>query len=63
MVKDASLASNITVTEMFMDTQRIVGQTWEYLPLYLEAGFIYLMFCTVLTKLQSVGEKKLSAYA
>ena len=63
MVKDASLASNITVTEMFMDTQRIVGQTWEYLHLYLEAGFIYLMFCTVLTKLQSVGEKKLSAYA
>lgn len=63
MVKDASLASNITVTEMFMDTQRIAGQTWEYLPLYLEAGFIYLMFCTVLTKLQSVGEKKLSAYA
>ena len=40
MVKDASLASNITVTEMFMATQRIVGQTWEYLPLYLEAGFI-----------------------
>lgn len=40
MVKDASLASNITVKEMFMATQRIVGQTWEYLPLYLEAGFI-----------------------
>ena len=40
MVKDTSLASNITVKEMFMATQRIVGQTWEYLPLYLEAGFI-----------------------
>ena len=40
MVQDAPLASNITVKEMFMATQRIVGQTWEYLPLYLEAGFI-----------------------
>ena len=62
MVKDASLASNITVTEMFMATTRIAARTWQYLPLYLEVGFIYLMFCTVLTKLQSIGEKKLSAY-
>ena len=62
MVKDTSLASNITVTEMFMATNRIASRTWQYLPLYLEVGFIYLMFCTVLTKLQSMGEKKLSAY-
>lgn len=62
MVKDTSLASNITVTEMFMATTRIAARTWQYLPLYLEVGFIYLMFCTVLTKLQSIGEKKLSAY-
>ena len=62
MVKDTSLASNITVTEMFMATTRIAARTWQYLPLYLEVGFIYLIFCTVLTKLQSVGEKKLSAY-
>ena len=47
---------------MFMATTRITARTWQYLPLYLEVGFIYLMFCTVLTKLQSVGEKKLSAY-
>ena len=62
MVKDTSLASNITVTEMFMATSRIAARTWQYLPLYIEVGVIYLMFCTVLTKLQSVGEKKLSAY-
>lgn len=54
MVKDTSLASNITVTEMFMATTRIAARTWQYLPLYLEVGFIYLMFCTVLTKLQKV---------
>lgn len=59
MVKDTSLAANITVTEMFMQTQRIVARTYEPLILYLEVGFIYLMFCTVLTKVQSWGEKKL----
>ena len=63
MVKDTSLAANITVTEMFMVTQRIVARTYEPLALYIEVGVIYLLFCTVLTKLQSIGEKKLSAYA
>ena len=62
MVKDTSLAANITVTEMFMVTQRIVARTYEPLLLYLEVGLIYLIFSTVLTKLQSVGEKKLGAY-
>ena len=60
MVKDTSLAANITVTEMFMATQRIVARTYESLALYLEVGFIYLMFCTVLTKLQRVAEKRMA---
>lgn len=59
MVKDTSLAANITVTEMFMVTQRIVARTYEPLLLYLEVGLIYLIFSTVLTKLQVVWEKKL----
>ena len=57
MVKDTSLAANITVTEMFMTTQRIVARTYEPLLLYVEVGLIYLIFCTVLTKLQTSGEK------
>lgn len=61
MVKDTSLAANITVTEMFMVTQRIVARTYEPLLLYLEVGLIYLIFSTVLTKLQRVGEKRLQA--
>ena len=60
MVKDTSLAANITVCEMFMKTQQIVARTYEALALYLLVGFIYLIFCTVLTKLQSWGEKKLA---
>lgn len=62
MIKDTSLAANITVTEMFMATQRIVARTYEPLALYIEVGLIYLLFCTVLTKLQSVGEKRMNAH-
>lgn len=62
MVKDTSLAANITVTEMFMTTQRIVARTYEPLLLYVEVGLIYLIFCTVLTKLQTSGEKCLQKY-
>lgn len=63
MVKDTSLAANITVTEMFMVTQRIAARTYEPLALYIEVGLIYLLFSTVLTRLQRVGEKKLNARA
>ena len=62
MVKDTSLAANITVTEMFMTTQRIVARTYEPLALYCEVALVYLLFSTVLTKLQRAGEKRLSAY-
>ena len=62
MVKDTSLAANITVTEMLMVTQRIIARTYEPLILYIEVGLMYLIFSTVLTKLQSIGEKKLRYY-
>ena len=62
MVKDTSLAANITVTEMFMVTQRIVARTYEPLALYIEVGLIYLLFSTVLTRLHNMGEKKLNIY-
>ena len=62
MVKDTSLAANITVMEMFMATQRIAARTYEMLPLYCEVGLIYLLFSTVLTWLQRIGEKRLASY-
>lgn len=62
MVKDTSLAANITVMEMFMATQRIVARTYEPLVLYCEVGVIYLIFCTVLTWIQHRGEKRLNRY-
>ncbi len=62
MIKDTSLAANITVTEMFMATQRIVARTYEPLVLYIEVGLVYLLFCTVLTWLQHMGEIRLNVY-
>ena len=62
MVKDTSLASNITVTEMFLATRQIAGRTYQFLPLYLEVAFVYLIFSTVMTWIQRWGEKKLSRY-
>ena len=48
---------------MFLATERIAARTAEPLALYMEVGVIYLLFCTVLTKLQRVGEQRLSVYA
>ena len=63
MVKDTSLAANITVMEMFMATQRIAARTYEMLPLYCEVGgdlpdvFDGADLCAALA-----GEKKLAVY-
>lgn len=59
MVKDTSLAANITVMEMFKVTEQINARVYEPLALYIEVGLIYLLFCTLLTRLQRWGEKKL----
>lgn len=62
MVKDTSLASCITVPEMLQTTKQIVAVTYESLLLDAEVGLIYLIISTILTKLQSIGEKKLNFY-
>ncbi|MBR2685056.1 MAG: amino acid ABC transporter permease [Erysipelotrichaceae bacterium] len=62
LVKDTSLASNITVTEMMMTTRMINARKYEALTLYLEVALIYLIFSTVLTYIQHWGERKLSSY-
>ena len=62
MVKGTSLAASITVMEMFRQAQVINGRTYEALGLYGEVALIYLIFCTLLTWLQHLGEKKLASY-
>ncbi|OFL65744.1 cysteine ABC transporter permease [Facklamia sp. HMSC062C11] len=60
LVKDSSLASTITVTEMMLVTQRAVARTYEPLLLYIEVAFVYLIFCTILTYVQGKLENKLT---
>lgn len=62
MVKGTSLASVITITEMFRQAQIINAIYYEPLWLYLEAAMFYLLFCSVITLIQRAGEKKLSTY-
>lgn len=63
MIKDTSLVSNITMTEMFRATVQINASVYEPLLLYTEVALVYLLFSTVLTGLQRWGEKRLGAYA
>ena len=63
MIKDTSLVSNITMTEMFRATVQINASVYEPLLLYTEVALVYLLFSTVLTWLQRWGEKRLGAYA
>ncbi len=62
LVKDTSLAANITVAEMFLAGQRIAARSLEVMAIYCEVAFIYLLFCTVLTKLQTYCEKRMNTY-
>lgn len=60
LLKETSLASTITVAEMFMETKRIASRNFQYLALYIEVALVYLMFTTVLTFIQHAIEKKLN---
>jgi amino acid ABC transporter membrane protein, PAAT family (TC 3.A.1.3.-) len=62
MLKGTSMASTISVMEMFRQAQVINGRVYESLGLYVEVALIYLLFCTILTWLQHKGEKRLAAY-
>jgi cystine transport system permease protein len=62
LVKDTSLAAVITVTEMFQTSQQIVAATYEPLWLYIEVAFIYLIFSTFLSWLQSWMEGRFDRY-
>ncbi len=56
LVKDTSLAYNVALVEILATAQRIASRTYDYFWLYLEAGLIYLIFCSVLTVVQRKTE-------
>lgn len=59
LVKDTSLASVITVPELFLAAQRIAAVTYQPLVLYTEAAILYLLISSVLSYLQSRLEIRL----
>ncbi|KRM11738.1 amino acid ABC transporter permease [Paucilactobacillus suebicus] len=62
LVKDTSLASSITILEMFMVSQQITAKNYEPLLMYTIVAVIYALFCSVLTILQHYLEKRTSRY-
>lgn len=63
LVKDTSLAASITYVEMFRTAQQITATTYEPLLLYSEAALFYLLFCSVLSVLQTILEKRFDRYS
>lgn len=59
LVKDTSLAYSVALVEVLATAQRIAARTYDYFWLYLEAGLVYLIFCSVLTVLQRKAEAAL----
>lgn len=60
LIKDTSLVSVITVTELLRTSQEIIAATYQPLPLYLAAAAIYWILSTALSALQHVLERRLS---
>ncbi len=59
LIKDTSLVSVITVTELMLATKEVIAITFRPLPLYLAAAVIYWMLSLCFERLQSRLEKKL----
>ncbi|WP_449413087.1 amino acid ABC transporter permease [Pandoraea soli] len=60
LIKDTSLVSVITVTELLRSAQEVIATTYQPLPLYLACAAIYWVLSTGLSALQRRIEKRLA---
>jgi cystine transport system permease protein len=60
LIKDTSLVSVITVTELLRSAQEVIAATYQPLPLYLAAAFVYWVLCSVLELVQRRFERRLA---
>lgn len=60
LIKDTSLVSVITVTELLRSAQEVIASTFQPLPLYLAAAAVYWVLCQVLEWIQHWYERRLS---
>ena len=57
LFKETSLASFVTVTELFRVAQQYANLSYDFLPVYIEVGWVYWLFCWVLFVIQARLEK------
>ena len=57
LIKDTSLVSVITVSELMMATKDMIAQTFQPLPLYLMAAAIYWVLSAVFERVQKRVEQ------
>lgn len=62
LFKETSLASMVTVTEMFRVAQQEANRSYDFLPIYIEVALIYWCFCMVFFAIQKRLEQALSRY-
>ncbi|WP_150538548.1 amino acid ABC transporter permease [Actinobacillus vicugnae] len=62
LFKDTSLASVVTVTEMFRVAQQMANMSYDFLPVYIEAGLIYWCFCWGLFLIQAKLERRFNRF-
>ena len=60
LIKDTSLVSVSTVTELLRSAQEIIASTYQPLPLYLTAAAVYWVLCQVLEWVQHWFERRLA---
>jgi L-cystine transport system permease protein len=60
LIKDTSLVSVITVTELLRTAQEVIAATYQPLPLYLAVAAIYWVLSTGLSGVQHMLERRLS---
>ena len=60
LIKDTSLVSVITVTELLRSAQEVIASTYQPLPLYLACAAIYWVLSTGLSALQRRIERRLA---
>ncbi|NVD69774.1 amino acid ABC transporter permease [Duganella sp. BJB488] len=60
LIKDTSLVSVITMTELMLSTKEVIATTFRPLPLYLAAAGIYWMLSLLFEALQRRAEQRLN---
>jgi cystine transport system permease protein len=60
LIKDTSLVSVITMTELMLSTKEVIATTFQPLPLYLAAAALYWCMSLAFETLQRRAERHLN---